>query len=178
MKKINIFISFVLIVLINGCYSDTIDSFKTIIIQVPLNQDIVNFGNSRETITPDNLNNYADYRNNVDRIKSIQIYQVAYHANEVYPEDAISQRFKSMEFFVEINDKRYNIARFEEISVQDMYRIPQIDQVDDATAEEMSEALMINPAFTSISIFDPYGDIYYERILSTMIIVVKIEIEL
>jgi len=179
MKKIYMILSLLLIVSLSGCYTDTVDSLNTFVIQVPLNQDMVNFGNSKETVTPDNLNNYPDYRDNKDRIKSIKIYQAAYHANEVYPPEAIDQRFKSMEFYVEVFDgTRYKIARFEEISVQDMYRIPQIDQVDDATAQEISDKLMANPEFKTISIFDPYGDFYYERIISTMIIVVKIEIDL
>jgi hypothetical protein len=178
MKKIYIMLAMLLIVSLSGCYTDTVNSLKTFVIQVPLNQDMINFGNSKETVTPDNLNNYADYRDNVDRIKSIKIYQAAYHANEVYPPEAIDQRFKSMEFYVEVGGTRYKIARFEEISVQDMYRIPHIDQVDDATAQEISDKLMENPEFKSISIFDPYGDFYYERIISTMVIVVKIEIEL
>jgi hypothetical protein len=178
MKYIYIILSVLFVVSLSGCYTDTVDSLKTFVIQVPLNQDMINFGNSKETVTPDNLNNYADYRDNVDRIKSIKIYQAAYHANDVYPPEAIDQRFKSMEFFVEVAGTRYKIARFEEISVQEMYRIPHIDQVDDATAQEISDKLMADPAFKTISIFDPYGDFYYERIISTMIIVVKIEIEL
>jgi hypothetical protein len=177
MKRINLILILIAIMLMQSCYTDTIDSLKTIVIQVPLNQEMVNFGNSKETINRDNLNNYPDYRNNKDRIKSITMYQAAYHANEVYPAEAIDQRFKSMDFFVEVNNKRYRIARFEEISVQDMYRIPHLDQVDDASAKEISNALLNNPEFKTISIFDPYGDFYYERILSTLVIVIKIEIE-
>ncbi len=177
MKKIFLLLSIIFLPLINGCYTDTIDSFKTIVIQVPLNQNMINSGDSKVTITPDNLNNYPDYRNNIDRIKSLTIYQVAYHANEVYPEEAIDQKFISMDFFIEINDKRYRVARFEDITVQDMYRIPHLDEVDDATAKEISDMLMISPEFNTVSIFDPYKSIYYDTILSTMVIVIKIELE-
>jgi hypothetical protein len=49
MKYIYIILSVLLVVSLSGCYTDTVDSLKTFVIQVPLNQDMINFGNSKET---------------------------------------------------------------------------------------------------------------------------------
>lgn len=178
MNKLKILMILLSFSFLGGCYSDRINDFETIIIQVPLNQQMVNYGDSKETRTPDNLHNYPEYRDNIDRIKSIEIYQVAYHADNVIPEEAMDARFKSMEFYVETGGKRYKVASFEDVSVEDMYRIPHIDQVDDETAKEISDRLLADPAFYTVSIFDPYANQYFERIISTMVVVIKIEISI
>lgn len=164
------------VIFLGGCYSETINNFEYITIQLPINVQMVNYGDSKETVTPDNLHNYPEYRDNIDRIESLQVYQVGYHCDNVVPEESIDAKFKSMEFFVETGGNRYKIARFEDVSVKDMYRIPHIDQVDDETAKEISDHLLADPAFNSVAILDPYANQYFDRIISTMVIVVKIKI--
>ena len=179
MKKIFLLIPLMALFLLNGCYTDTVDSFSTFIIQLPLNQDLTNHGDSKETYTPDNLNNYKEYRDNKDRIKSITIYQTAFYANEVYPEDAWDNKFKSMTFLIETsNGQRDTVGHIENVTVSDFDRDPYIDEIDDVTAKEISDRLLANPSFATISIFDPEDDEYYDRIESTLVVVIRIEVEL
>lgn len=183
MKTIKIFSSIVVTILalliINGCYSDTIDALKTFTIQLPITVSLNNHGNSEETITRDDLNNYSDYRDNKDRIERIELYQSGFWVDTLSPY-VLTNSFEFIEVILEIGGKRFTIARYDQPVVGEFIKLPHIDQVSDADAKEISDYFKNNSSFTTISRFKrKTGDnTYYEFIKSKVVVDLRIEIKL
>ena len=166
-------------VFISGCYTDTIDSLSEFTLQVPITVPMFQRGNSDTTFSNENLNNYAEYTNNKERVKRLHLYQSSLWLDSIVPFNS-ADVFRKIEYYFIIDGVQYLIARYDNLSVQAFYKIPQIDQVPDDIAEQVSAALLENEEFRTMLIITrtPGNNTYYNLIQSSLVISLRMDVKL
>ncbi len=167
------------LIYLSSCVTDTIDTFDTITIQVPIQVDLTQRGNSDTTIQLEYLNDYPEYRNNKERIKNIKLYQAAFWIEELDPIE-LNERFISLDYYFEIGGQRYHIASYNNFTIRDFYKIPHIDQIPDSVAQEISDRIIKDEYFTTYLIIqrEAGSTIYFNSIKSKVVIDVRIKVSL
>jgi hypothetical protein len=173
MKKI--ILSFAILTLLASCENVN----PEFVIQLPITSDMDHKGNQDTTIRYDNLLEYPEYLENRDRINRMMLFQSSFFVEEISPAE-INEEFNSIKFYLETGGKNYLIAEYLDVSVKDFFRLPQVDQVEDDVAEEISESLLNDPEFTTIAVFDRKSNdaALFENIHSKFVMVIRIELDL
>ncbi len=173
---------------ITSCYTDTVDSFSKFTVQIPIY--FYDYSNNRKapSFTKDftNLYEYAEYKDNKDRIDLAEIYQFTYWIDSlVHPETKLPFNPATDEmifdyvkytiiflkpkspFLIESQDPNdfevnpdypeFVIADKKNVKVTDYYRTPKnIMLVDELEAKKISDILKSNPAFYIVTGYSKY----------------------
>ncbi len=148
-------VGFMLPLLFSGCYSDTMDTLSNYTIQIPLNFT----PKWRDRQAPDtsidytNLNNYKEYQDNKNKIKSSRLHQFAYWIDSIQvgqgdplPEQVEFEFVRYWLFYYEGGvSKKYLLGEFKNVKVKDYYRIPHIIPVPDEVAVLAENITKKNP---------------------------------
>ncbi len=181
MKKKIYYIAFLLIIAMNGCYTDTIDSFKSFTFQFPVNVYSIYINKAIPQVSKDfsNLYQYDEYFENRDRIEKAHILQVNYWidtlvlaGNIPYDPELHELEFdyvkytlifaRSKDGNIFSNDSsnfepNYDIEEFAlgtyyNVNVADFYRNPShIIDIPNEVAEKISKQLKTEPFFYIVS---------------------------
>ncbi|MFA6571256.1 MAG: hypothetical protein WCT77_08465 [Bacteroidota bacterium] len=166
-------------VFISGCYTDTIDNLSEFTLQVPITVPMFQRGNSDTTFSNENLNKYAEYTNNKERVKRLHLYQSSFWLDSIAPFNS-SEVFQKIEYYFIIDSVQYLIARFNNLSVSSFFKIPQIYQVPDDIAEQVSAALLQNEVFRTMLVTTrtPGNNTNYSLIQSSLVMSLRMDVKL
>lgn len=177
-KKAFTIAAVIVLLTLGGCYQNVVDSLNHYTLQIPITIDMVNFGNSNESRTEDNLNDYEEYRENRNRINRIELYQFSFHAKEVFPEEAMDTHFDRMTFYIETAGKRYKIGEITDVTVAELYKKPYLGEVKTEDMTAISRGLLKYPAFATIAVYETSEGKYFERVASTLVVAIRVDVDL
>jgi len=181
MKKKIYYLTFLLILSINGCYTDTIECFKTFTFQFPVNVYSIYTNKAIPQISMDfsNLYQYDEYYDNRDKIEKAYILQVNYWIDTLVLLDNIpfNPAIHNLEFeyvkykliFAKSKDgnifskdsstfepnldlEEFDLGVYYNVNVADFYRNPSyIIDIPNNVAEKISIQLKTEPFFYIVS---------------------------
>ena len=90
------------------------------------------------------------------------------------------ETFRSLAYYFQIDSVMYLIARYQNLKVKDFLKIPQIDQVADSVAFEVSDKLLASEQIKTYLIIDrtPGDTTYFKFINSKLVVSLRIEVKL
>ncbi len=170
MKKI-IALTFVIAATVFMWSCGAVDNLETFSFQYTVNfeDERINESVPDSSVDRTDLNDYAEYRDNKDKIVKSEIlhfnfwidsmayekYGTIKNFDPKYNKDEKSLIFDYVKFFITFdNDEFFELATFENVNVLDYYRNPfHINEINTETRKEVLEKLKNNPIFYTKSVF-------------------------
>lgn len=165
-NKIILSLAIISLLVLSGCYTNTIDSLSTFKFQIPIffYSHWVNKAAPDTTYDYVNLDDYAEYRDNKEKIKKAEIISFNYWIDSLMvdqgvpfdPEKSEDIEFEFIRFYIQFEGEtnKHLIGEFLNVSAKEYYRKPQhILEVPSTVAEIIAVALKEKPKFNILSIY-------------------------
>lgn len=166
---------------LNGCYNDVIEAVDNYAIQAPFNYQStgnridVSIGDKIDTIfysaqkfftytDGDKIYDLPEYKNNIDKIKNVEIFQITAWLNYIsnFDQTDTTEQFGTIQTFIKFqNSESINIVYQENVKITELYKNsltfkPVISELSEETSEIVSENLLKQEKFQFYSYFTRY----------------------
>lgn len=186
-----IVIALILPLFISGCYTNTVDTFGTFTVQIPLDFT----SKWRNKSAPDtsldftDLNNYKEYRDNKDDIQRTIFYQFAYWIDSIrvpLTDPGVDKlEFDFVRYYLyfegEPASSKHLLGEFKKVKVKDYFRIPHVIAIPDDVGKILETAAKTRTRFYTVAEYSAptsVGSGYFPYIDSRFDLVVRLELKL